>query len=63
MAIQQTSFTTADYLELKHLVSGGDISQASKADLERFAVMLCRPGHSPTLTYLFLKYVKPSELS
>lgn len=44
MAIQQTTFTAADYLELKHLVSGGDISKASKVELERFAVILCRPN-------------------
>jgi hypothetical protein len=43
MAIQQTTFTSADYLDLDHLVSGGDISKASKVELERFAVMLSRP--------------------
>jgi hypothetical protein len=47
----------SDYVELDHLVSEGDISQASKAQLERYAVMLSRPsahtqlGH-PRLTEL-----------
>lgn len=36
-------FTEADYLALNHLFSGGDISSCTKAELERFAVMLSRP--------------------
>lgn len=36
-------FTGADYLALDHLFSGGDISGCTKAELERFAVMLSRP--------------------
>jgi hypothetical protein len=39
-----TKFTDADYYELQHVANGGDISKASKAELERFAVMLSRPG-------------------
>jgi hypothetical protein len=38
-----TTFTAADYTELDHLCSGGDITKASKAELERYAVMLLRP--------------------
>jgi hypothetical protein len=38
-----TSFTPEDYVRLNNLFSGGDISKASKRDLERFAVMLSRP--------------------
>jgi hypothetical protein len=37
-------FTDKDYLELSHLFAGGDITKASKADLERFLVMLSRPN-------------------
>lgn len=37
-------FTNADYINLDHLFSGGDISACTKAELERFAVMLARPG-------------------
>lgn len=43
MTITPTTFTRADYVELIHLFSGGDISKASKAELERYAVMLSRP--------------------
>lgn len=39
-----TTFTNADYVELGHTFAGGDISKASKAQLERFAVMLSRPN-------------------
>lgn len=38
-----TDFTLNDYVELQHLLSGGDISQSSKAELERYAVMPSRP--------------------
>ena len=38
-----TKFTDADYLELNHIISGGNISECSKSQLERFAVMLSRP--------------------
>ena len=38
-----TTFTHADYVELEHVFAGGDISKATKAELERFAVMLSRP--------------------
>lgn len=38
-----TTFTHADYVELTHVFAGGDVSKASKAELERFAVMLSRP--------------------
>ena len=37
-------FTDAEYLALVHLFAGGDISACSKAELERFAVMLSRPN-------------------
>lgn len=37
-------FTEKDYLELNHVFSGGDITKASKADLERYLVMLSRPN-------------------
>ena len=36
-------FTEGDYVTLNHLFAGGDISAASKSELERFAVMLSRP--------------------
>lgn len=36
-------FTEADYVALNQQFSGGDISSCSKAELERFAVMLSRP--------------------
>ncbi|MBI5671956.1 MAG: hypothetical protein HZC50_01525 [Nitrospirae bacterium] len=39
-----TVFTHADYVELEHVFAGGDISKATKAELERFAVMLSRPN-------------------
>jgi hypothetical protein len=42
-ALTPTTFTDADYTSLTHVFSGGDISQASKPELERFAVMLSRP--------------------
>jgi len=35
-----------DYTHLQHLFTGGDISKASKSDLERYAVMLSRPHAS-----------------
>lgn len=36
-------FTDADYSAQNHLVSDGDISHCTKAELERFAVMFSRP--------------------
>ena len=36
-------FTDSDYSALSHLFSGGDISSCTKAELERFAVILSRP--------------------
>jgi hypothetical protein len=42
-ALTPTTFTNKDYVELTHVFAGGDISKASKAELERFAVMLSRP--------------------
>lgn len=38
-----TKFTETDYVNLSNLFAGGDISKVSKAELERFAVMLSRP--------------------
>ncbi len=38
------SFTEADYVELRNVFAGGDISNVTKAELERFAVMLFRPN-------------------
>ena len=38
------TFTHADYVQLEHVLAGGDISKATKAELERFAVMLSRPN-------------------
>ena len=38
-----TQFTNEDYVNLSHAFAGGDISKATKAELERFAVMLSRP--------------------
>ncbi|MHB9119502.1 MAG: hypothetical protein ACYC2R_14715 [Burkholderiales bacterium] len=37
------TFANAEYVALGHLFAGGDISKSSKAELERFAVMLARP--------------------
>jgi len=42
--IAPRQFTEAEYVELNHLVSGGDIATSSKPELERFAVMLARPN-------------------
>lgn len=36
-------FSDADYVALNQLFSGGDISSCTKAEPERFAVMLARP--------------------
>jgi hypothetical protein len=44
MDTQPTTSPKDDYVRLDHLVSGGDISKASKRELERFAVMLSRPN-------------------
>ena len=38
-----TQFTLADYHDLSMAFAGGDISKATKSELERFAVMLSRP--------------------
>lgn len=43
-ALTPTSFSGDDYLQLAHAFAGGDISKASKDELERFAVMLSRPS-------------------
>lgn len=45
-ALTPTTFTEANYVELGHMFAGGDISRASKSELERFAVMLSRPSAS-----------------
>jgi hypothetical protein len=39
-----TTFTEGDYVQLNHVFSGGDITKATKAELERFTVMLSRPN-------------------
>ena len=39
-----TKFTDQDYLTLSHVFAGGDISRASKTELERYAVILSRPN-------------------
>ena len=36
-------FTTEDYTNLSREFANGDISKASKSELERFAVMMSRP--------------------
>lgn len=43
-ALTPTTFTLDDYVKLGQMFAGGDISQASKSELERFAVMLSRPN-------------------
>lgn len=43
-ALTPTTFTLDDYVKLGHMFAGGDISKASKSELERFAVMLSRPS-------------------
>lgn len=45
-ALTPTSFSNDDYTSLGHIFAGGDISKASKAELERYAVMLARPSAS-----------------
>ena len=42
-AMTPTTFTDADYAELNQVCSGGDITKASKAELERYNIMLLRP--------------------
>lgn len=42
-AMTPTTFTEGDYVQLTHVFAGGDITKASKAELERYAVMLSRP--------------------
>lgn len=39
-----TKFSEQEYVSLSHIFAGGDISKASKAELERYAVMLSRPN-------------------
>ena len=38
-----TSFTLVNNVHLERIFAGGDISKATKSELERFAVMLSRP--------------------
>ena len=42
--MKPTTFTEADYVQLNHVFSGGDITKATKTELERYAVMLARPN-------------------
>jgi hypothetical protein len=42
-ALTPTTFTDNDYVSLQNVFAGGDISKASRPELERFAVMLSRP--------------------
>lgn len=35
--------TGADYTQLTNVIDIGDITKSSKPDLERYAIMLCRP--------------------
>lgn len=42
-ALTPTTFTDNDYVELNNVFTGGDITKASKTELERFAVILARP--------------------
>ena len=37
------SFSEAEWLDLNHLLSGGDLSSSTKKQLETYAVMLSRP--------------------
>ena len=43
-ALTPTKFTDADYVQLSHVFAGGDITKATKPELERYAVMLSRPS-------------------
>lgn len=43
MTTTKITYELDDYVELHHLLSGGDITKSTKAELERFAVMLSRP--------------------
>ena len=43
MPLLPRKFTEAEWLELNHLLSGGDLSACTKAELETFATMLSRP--------------------
>lgn len=43
-SLTPTKFTDQDYLTLSHVFAGGDISRASKTELERYAVILSRPN-------------------
>ncbi len=39
--------TATDFVSIRNLITGGDITNASKAELERYAVILASPsGHS-----------------
>lgn len=42
-ALTPTTVSDNDYVHLSHVFAGGDISKASKSELERFAVILSRP--------------------
>jgi hypothetical protein len=46
LTLTPTQFTNEDYVKLSHAFAGGDISKATKSELERFAVMLSRPQAS-----------------
>jgi hypothetical protein len=39
-AMTPTTFTEADYVNLNQVCAGGDISKATKIELEHYAVML-----------------------
>ena len=43
MPLLPRKFSEAEWLELNHLLSGGDLSACTKAELETFATMLSRP--------------------
>lgn len=42
-ALTPMTFKDEDYVELQHVFAGGNISKASKTELERYAVLLSRP--------------------
>jgi hypothetical protein len=59
-----TDLSKAGYIHLGDVLAGGDISKTTKAELERFAVMLARPNAYGHLEHpVILRSVKPSELS
>ena len=43
MPLLPRKFSEAEWLQLNHLLSGGDLSACTKAELEKFATMLSRP--------------------